>query len=35
MNINLDEIIKNSFQSYDEILHKYKKYIDIWNIVKK
>jgi len=32
MNINLDEIIKNSFQSYDTMLKKYKKYIDTHDI---
>lgn len=32
MNINLDEIIKNSFQSYDTMLKKYKKYIDTQDI---
>jgi hypothetical protein len=32
MNINLDEIIKNSFKSYDTMLKKYKKYINTQNI---
>jgi hypothetical protein len=32
MNINLDEIIKKSFQSYDIMLKKYKKYINTQDI---